>query len=331
MRMDRRRHSGRDRERHRDRDRDVDRNRDRDRDRRRDRDRDRGGSERKDKVRDWVKSLDESWKEVVRLHPPEQQRRDTVYLWEIDGALLPFQSLTDESAIRAQGWDPNVRHVAFSIERNLGFILNQRFWWREMERHDQPHINSLLPFDDNRQVSSYAVQRERLLERGRPNYNAIARRYRWIKEAYRSPNEREGLNNLVSDKSHRMSVDLFEVNKMTGDWVEAAREVIKAIKTSGGLSVIVSADKLVSSLAKLYLYRFHSMFAPEMVYASAKMGKAWCFEQIIKLYGPKTKYVILGGGKQVQNTLRVSSAKNVEYWPIRSAVDLRLIKKRLSG
>eukprot|EP00466_Bigelowiella_natans_P006736 jgi/Bigna1/69823/fgenesh1_pg.10_\ len=250
-----------------------------------------------------VQRNDEKWAVCAAERPISEI--SAVYIWEVDEALLPYKSLTDEKMLKDYDFDPNIRHVAFSVERTLSFLLT-RLWWRELERYDQPHCNSLLPFDDNKPLSTYKMRRESLMDRGRPNYCNIARRLRWIREAYGAHAGKESIATLLSDRVSRLAEDLYQVNQMSHRWLEAAREVLLSIQKAGGMSIIVSGDKLVPTLTKLYLYRFNSIFTPEQVYASAKMGKAWCFEQIVKHYGPTTKYYAVGGSQNVETNLKVS-------------------------
>eukprot|EP00465_Bigelowiella_longifila_P009073 CAMPEP_0185251860 /NCGR_PEP_ID=MMETSP1359-20130426/1172_1 /TAXON_ID=552665 /ORGANISM="Bigelowiella longifila, Strain CCMP242" /LENGTH=177 /DNA_ID=CAMNT_0027833909 /DNA_START=132 /DNA_END=665 /DNA_ORIENTATION=- len=165
------------------------------------------------------------------------------------------------------------------------------------------------------------MRRENLMDRGRPNYCNIARRMRWIREAYETHAGKESIATLLSDRVSRLAEDLYQVNQMSHRWLEAAREVLLSIRKSGGISIIVGGDKLIPTLTKLYIYRFNSVFSPEQVYASAKMGKAWCFEQIVKHYGPSTKYFAVGGSQNVETNLKVVSGK-CKWIPIKSADSL---------
>jgi len=304
----------------------------RERDRRdigRDRDRRRRRGDGENRATKWNKEMDEKWcKQAIKLK--EMQPITTVYLWELDEALIPFQSLLDEELSRELKLNPEIKNVGFSVDRTLAYLLNQRLWWRELERHDQPHVNTLLPFDDQRPVSAYKIQRERLLERGRPSYAAIARRYRWLKQAYEKPTEPEGLTTILAEKSHRIVEDLYQVNQLSDRWLEATRDTLIAIHNSGGVNLVVAGDKLIPCLTKLFLFRLNKIFPSEMVYASAKMGKAWCFEQIVKHYGANTRYIAVGGNSTVLTNLKVA-AKNGKWIKIESAESLRRLTNQVSS
>jgi hypothetical protein len=113
--------------------------------------------------------------------------------------------------------------------------------------------------------------------------------------------------------SLRAAEQLFEVlDAGCSGWLRACRALLEGLSGWQDLlvtHVVVGRSQLVPLLAKLLLTRLDSHFGLTQVYSAAAVPKVSAFKRVRAKYGPRARFVVLGGGFEEE------AAADLLSWP----------------
>jgi hypothetical protein len=113
--------------------------------------------------------------------------------------------------------------------------------------------------------------------------------------------------------SLRAAEQLYEVLDATSSgWLRACRTLLEGLSGWQDLlvtHVVVGRSQLVPLLAKLLLTRLDTHFGLTQVYSAAAVPKVAAFKRVRAKFGPRARYVVLGGGFEEE------AAADLLSWP----------------
>lgn len=113
--------------------------------------------------------------------------------------------------------------------------------------------------------------------------------------------------------SVRAADKLYEVlDAASSGWLRASAALLDTLSGWQDLlvtHVVVGSSQLVPLLAKLLLTRLDSHFGLTQVYSAAAVPKVAAFKRVRAKYGPRARYVVLGGGFEEE------AAADLMSWP----------------
>jgi len=109
-----------------------------------------------------------------------------------------------------------------------------------------------------------------------------------------------GLRGVAADDAEFASFELLysELDTFTQGWLSAGRAAVVAARDAGLEVALVSAGCLGATLTKLVLFQLSDLFAPERVFSSRRDGKAAIFASLASHFGPGTRFVSVGDGRE---------------------------------
>lgn len=119
---------------------------------------------------------------------------------------------------------------------------------------------------------------------------------------------------LPLSKQSLRALDLLyeQVDATTSGWLRSCRKLLDTLADWQDLlvtHVVVGDSQLVPLLAKLLLARLDACFGLTQVYSAAAVPKVAAFQRIRAKYGPRARYVVLGGGFEAE------AAAGLLTWP----------------
>jgi hypothetical protein len=120
---------------------------------------------------------------------------------------------------------------------------------------------------------------------------------------------------MLEGEVEQACADLYaRTDCVTGGWLTHAKRLVQAVQRASKdrgapVCVLVSAGQIVPTLAKLILFQLHEIFPSENVYSSRRDGKLKCFETIAQRFGPGSRFVAIGDGREERQAARTL------HWP----------------
>ncbi|KQK19999.1 eyes absent homolog 2 [Brachypodium distachyon] len=242
-----------------------------------------------------------------------------VYVWDMDETLILLKSLLDRSfAGHFEGLKDLDKGVEIGKrwENIILEVCDGHFFYEEIENYNEPCLNSLLQYDDGKDLTKYDFEADCFSSPyDDANKRKLAYRHRAIADKYA-----KGLEKILDNRTVKVWSDLYSLtDKYTDGWLSSAHKLLEealgkstaepAAKPSN-INCIVTSGSLVPSVGKCLLYRLDDVVSADNIYSSWEKGKLQCFKWIKELYdGPNVRFCAIGDGHEER------SAAAIMKWP----------------
>ncbi|KAK1285668.1 hypothetical protein QJS10_CPB20g01280 [Acorus calamus] len=242
-----------------------------------------------------------------------------VYIWDLDETLILLKSLlTGAYAEALNGLKDSQTGVKIGKcwEKLILQVCDEHYFYEQIENYNEPFIDSLLEYDDGRDLSGYDFSNDGLSP---PFDDSIKRklayRHRVIAQKYE-----QGLHNILDEKTIKFWSDHYDLtDNFTDGWLSSARAFLEQASGKSGVPTpcllssgmttdstdaktqnihfLVTSGSLIPSLVKLQLFHLDDFFSYKQVYSSWEVGKLQCFTWIkARFGGPSVRFCVIGDG-----------------------------------
>ncbi|CEO95481.1 hypothetical protein PBRA_004207 [Plasmodiophora brassicae] len=250
----------------------------------------------------------------VDLSQPTPRDRHVVFIWDLDETLVLFNALLDPKRYKQRfSWAGGhvARVLGERLERILFDVADRHFFFKQVEKYDQSHVETLRDFDDFDLLDNYDFDNDGLVNRstGEVSKRKLAYRFRTMQVTYRKP-----LSSYVSmEVMEELSRTMRELDLLSGGWLSAAKRAAERIwASSGATNVLVSAGQLTPTLVKLVLYGLSTYFSVENVYSSRNTSKEDMFRVVLGRFGANCAYDVIGDDRDEDAACSVFRDANAE-------------------
>ncbi|XP_042388652.1 eyes absent homolog isoform X3 [Zingiber officinale] len=245
----------------------------------------------------------------------------TIYVWDMDETLILLKSLLDGKYAGVFNGVKDARkgvEIGKQWEKHILNICDECFFYKEIEKNNEPFLDSLIEYDDGRDLSDYDFKNDGFsFPYDDSNKRKLAYRHRLIAEKYS-----QGLPKLLDQHLIKHWNDLYNLTDCyTDGWLSSAHSLLEQSmgKTNSAetdiqtdlnpagpstnkgksVNVLVTSGSLVPSLAKCLLYRLDDVIPAKNVYSSWEVGKLQCFSWIKERFrGLNVRFCAIGDGPE---------------------------------
>ncbi|EEB16693.1 conserved hypothetical protein [Pediculus humanus corporis] len=260
---------------------------------------------------------------------------ERVFIWDLDETIIIFLSIIADTFAQCYGKDPQIlKGVALKMEKIMFTLADSHFFYSDVEKCDQVHIDDVASDDNGQDLSTYNFSSDgfQFVPGSGNNGNVclatgvrggvdwmrkLAFRYRKIKDMYN--NYRNNVGGLLGPAKREDWLQVrSEIEVVTDNWLTLAMKCLTLINSrSNCVNILVTDTKLVLAVVKVLLFGLGGIFPIENIYSSSKTGD--CFNRIVTRFGNKCTYVVIGDGNKEE---KAAKELNFPFWRIRTHHDL---------